>query len=213
MMGTRWARFARGWAVAGFSMFVAALSHTLGGGAAPGTMGVVFSLAFAGIICIGLTGRTLSVWRVGASVIISQLIFHGLFSLGATAGALAVATDASGGVALAAHQHTAIEIVHSAAGSAVAHGPQHTGVGMWMAHGVAALVTIAALRHGEAALWGLLANARLVSRRVVTLAAAITPAAPTRQAPTSGLVFVARELALVLSVMRHRGPPAGVVSA
>jgi hypothetical protein len=59
---------------------------------------------------------------------------------------------------------------------------------------------------------GLLANARLVIHRIVTVAAAITPRAPTRQAPTSGLVFVARELALVFSVMRHRGPPA-VVSA
>jgi hypothetical protein len=35
-MGARWARFARGWFVAGFSLFVAALSHTDGGGAAPG---------------------------------------------------------------------------------------------------------------------------------------------------------------------------------
>jgi hypothetical protein len=85
-MTTRWARFARGWIVAGFSTFVAALSHTLGGGAVPGLLAVVVSLAFAGIVSIALSGRTLSTWRLSAAVLLSQLIFHGLFSFGGAGG-------------------------------------------------------------------------------------------------------------------------------
>ena len=50
-MHTRWARFVRGWIVAAVSTFVAALSHTLGGGSVPGPLAVVVSLAFAGMIC------------------------------------------------------------------------------------------------------------------------------------------------------------------
>ncbi|MGO4689602.1 hypothetical protein [Glaciibacter sp. 2TAF33] len=204
-MATRWARFMRGWVAAAFSTFVAALSHTLGGGAAPGALAVIVSLAFAGMVCVGLSGRTLSAWRVAASVILSQLIFHGLFSLGAPGGALT--TDASTGAPLAAHHHTALAITHGVTGSMEGHGASHVGAGMWIAHGAAAVLTIVALRHGEAAFWGMLTTARLVIRRIVTVAAAITPAVPTRRTPSTGLVFVPREPALVFSVMRHRGPP------
>jgi hypothetical protein len=203
-MATRWARFLRGWVAASFSTFVAALSHTLGGGATPGAVAVIVSLAFAGMVCVSLSGRSLSVWRVTASVIVSQLIFHGLFSLGASGGALS--TDASTGGLLGTHHHTALEITQGAAGSG-AHAANHDSAGMWIAHGFAALVTIAALRHGEAAFWGMLATATLVIRRIAATAAAITPPAPTRRLPSPGLVFVARKPALVFSVMRHRGPP------
>src|SRR5918998_1156574 len=110
-MTTRWARFARGWMVAGFSTFVAALSHTLGGGHAPGWLGVVLSLAFAGVVCVGLAGRTVSGVRVGVSVLLSQLIFHGLFSLGAAGGALVQAPAAG------AHGHEAASVLAVTANS------------------------------------------------------------------------------------------------
>jgi hypothetical protein len=204
-MATRWARFMRGWVAASFSTFVAALSHTLGGGAAPGVLAVIVSLAFAGMVCVALSGRTLSWSRVAASVIVSQLIFHGLFSLGAAGGALSA--DATARASLSAHHHAALDLAQGVTGPTGAHGANHDGAGMWIAHGIAALVTILALCYGEAAFWGTLATARLVIRRVVTIAAAITPPAPARRIPSPGLVFVAREPALVFSVMRHRGPP------
>jgi hypothetical protein len=210
-MATRWARFARGWVAAAFSTFVAALSHTLGGGATPGALAVIVSLAFAGIVCIGLSGRTLSAWRVSASVVVSQLIFHGLFSLGATGGALVTAPDGPAGEALGGHQHAAIEFAQGVAGSAGAHG--HPAGTMWLAHAIAALVTVVALRHGEAAFWGLLANARLVLRRIVARAAATMPPTLLRRSPTSGLLFLPRDLVLVLTAMRHRGPPLVHVAA
>jgi hypothetical protein len=209
-MATRWARFARGWVAAAFSTFVAALSHTLGGAAAPGALAVIVSLAFGGIVCIGLSGRTLSAWRVSASVVVSQLIFHGLFSLGATRGAL-TAPDSPAREALGGHQHAAIEFAQGVAGSAGAHG--HTTGAMWLAHGIAAIVTVVALRHGEAAFWSLLANARLALRRIVAGAAATMPPTMLRRSPTSGLVFLPRDLVLAFTAMRHRGPPLVQIAA
>jgi hypothetical protein len=210
-MATRWARFARGWVAAAFSTFVAVLSHTLGGGAAPAALAVIVSLAFTGIVCIGLSGRTLSAWRVSASVVVSQLIFHGLFSLGASGGALVTAPDAPAGEALGGHQHAAIEFAQGVAGSAGAHG--HTPGTMWLAHGIAALVTVVALLHGEAAFWSLLANARLVLRRIVARAAATMPPTMLRRSPTSGLVFLPRDRVLSFTAMRHRGPPLVQIAA
>jgi hypothetical protein len=207
-MATRWARFVRGWVAAVFSTFIAALSHTLGGGTAPGALAVVVSLAFAGIVCIGLCGRSLSVWRMSASVVISQLIFHGLFSLGASGGALARATAGaadSAGAPLGAHQHGAIEFAQGVAGTALAH--SHTEGVMWFAHVIAAVVTITALRHGEGAFWGLLATARMIVRRIAAVVAVIMAPTPLRESPALGLLFLPRDLALVLSAMRRRGPP------
>jgi hypothetical protein len=210
-MATRWARFARGWVAAAFSTFVAALSHTLGGGAVPGMLGVILSLAFAGIVCIGLCGRTLSFWRVGVSVVVSQLIFHGLFSLGRTGGTLLAAPGGPDGMVLGGHQHGAVEFAQGAADAAVVHG--HAVSVMWFAHGIAALVTVVALRHGEAAFWGLLANARLVLRRAVARAAVIMPPAIPRQSPASESVLLLLNRVLVLAAMRHRGPPLADVAA
>jgi hypothetical protein len=64
----------------------------------------VLSLAFAGVVCVGLTGATLSLWRVSVSVLASQVIFHGLFSLGGPGGRLPTDAAAPAG----AHDHTAV---------------------------------------------------------------------------------------------------------
>ena len=232
-MTARWARFARGWAIAGFATFVAALSHTLGGGTVPGLLPVVVSLAFAGIVCIGLAGRTRSLWRVVVAVLTSQLIFHGLFSLGASGGSLQ--TDAPAGT-LPAHSHAAGSVLLSVqAGATTAPGlsgatglPGMTGLPgahaalpmagmtaapldaalMWLAHLLAAVVTIVALRHGERALGVLVDSARLVVLRV--LASRSVPVRPrtAHRAPAPAFVFLPRDLGVLLSVMRHRGPPA-----
>ena len=200
-MATRWARVARGWATASFALFVAALSHTLGGGAGPGALAIVLSLAFAGVLCIGLSGRAASLWRVSVSVLASQLIFHGLFSLGAPGGALATGPDAA-----VAHAHSgALALAVVGPGSISPAHPAH-GAAMWFVHGVAAIVTIAALRYGDAAVRALLRTARVVIRRLLETAAAPCPPAP-RRAPTTARVFTPRDLGVLLSGMRHRGPP------
>ncbi|TFD79454.1 hypothetical protein [Cryobacterium fucosi] len=214
-MTTRWARFARGWITAGFSTFVAALSHTLGGGSGPGLLPVALSLAFAGIVCIGLAGRTLSLGRVSLSVLASQLIFHGLFSLGGSGGS--IGTAATG----APHDHQMVAGLlggallgpagagrsDSAATPGAMSGGPAGGMGMWLAHLVAAAVTILALRVGERAFWGLLENARLVIRALFAHhCLAPSPRSP-RRTVTTARVLTPRDPAVLLSSMRRRGPP------
>ncbi|TFB91708.1 hypothetical protein [Cryobacterium sp. HLT2-28] len=213
-MTTRWARFARGWIAALFSTFVAALSHTLGGGSGPGLVPVALSLAFAGIVCVGLAGRTLSLWRVSLSVLASQLIFHGLFSLGGSGGAMATPSAAP-------HDHRWIAVLAdpallAAPGSgrlgsgamtgAMAGGPAD-GIAMRLAHLAAAAVTILALRFGERAFWGLLENACPIIRALFAQHPLVLPPRSPRRMVTTARVFTPRDLRVLLSVMRHRGPP------
>ncbi|MGO4785718.1 hypothetical protein [Cryobacterium sp. W22_MBD10_FK3] len=201
-MTTRWARFARGWIVAAFSTFVAALSHTLGGGAVPGSLAVVVSLAFAGIVSIALSGRTLSTWRLTAAVLLSQLIFHGLFSLGGAGGSL-VTTQSS------AHAHSAGSVAVLAPSPMQAETMTGAGHGLMMplAHVLAAVVTVLALRFGERAFWGLFTTA------TVTLQALVRVVVPTpipnipRAIAAVTAAVPPRDLLVLLSPMRHRGPP------
>ncbi len=200
-MTTRWARFARGWAIAGFSTFIAALSHTLGGGHAPGVVGVVLALAFAGVVCVGLSGRRLSLARVGASVALSQLIFHGLFSLGSASGALAPASALRSG----AHGHGATQLLSVASDSAPivsAHGPF-----MWSAHAVAAVITIVAVRHGQSCFRRILNQARLAVRSLFAPTFEAAPAPLTRVLPLVTHEVSPRILALFVLSMGRRGPP------
>ena len=206
-MTTRWARFARGWIVAGFSTFVAALSHTLGGGAAPGLLAVVVSLAFAGILSIALAGRTLSTWRLSVAVLASQLIFHALFSFGSAAGRL-TATDGAAG-----HAHQAGQTIQlSPSGGAGTMADDH-GWLMTAAHVLAAVVTVVALRYGERAFWGLFNTARVAVHALLLRIPAVVlighrssgdPGFATRPMP--------RQRLAPLRLMRHRGPPVCLVA-
>jgi hypothetical protein len=203
-MTTRWARFARGWIVAAFSTFVAALSHTVGGGAVPGLLAVVVSLAFAGIVSIALSGRTLSTWRLTVAVLISQLIFHGLFSFGSAGGSLVTSGSAT------SHAHNAGSLAVLAPSTAQAgsmSGSDH-GLMMTVAHILAAVVTVVALRFGERAFWGLLTTATVMLASLVrVLVLTPIPRIP-RAIAASTSALPPRELLVLLSPMRHRGPPA-----
>jgi hypothetical protein len=208
-MHTRWARFARGWIVAAFSTFVAALSHTLGGGSVPGLLAVVVSLAFAGMVCVALAGRTLSFWRGTASVLISQVIFHGLFSVGAPGGALGVDALAASGI----HQHAALPgLIDPTILGGTLH-TSHDGDAMWFAHLGAAIVTILALRYAERAFWGLVDNLRLGIRTLFAPTQLAVPVAVPQRIGHEAPVVAPRDLLLVLSAMRHRGPPAFALAA
>ena len=199
-MTTRWARFARGWIVAAVSTFVAALSHTVGGGAVPGLLAVVVSLAFAGIVSIALSGRTLSTWRLTAAVLVSQLIFHGLFSLGSAGGTL-VTTDAA-----TAHANHAGSIAVSALPAGTMSGTDH-GLMMTLAHVLAAVVTVIALRFGERAFWGLFTTAAVALTALVKVIVLTPIPNIPRSIPALSTFLPPRDLLVLLSPMRHRGPP------
>ncbi|KFF59707.1 hypothetical protein JF66_09455 [Cryobacterium sp. MLB-32] len=202
-MTTRWARFTRGWIVAVVSTFVAAVSHTVGGGAGPGLLPIVVSLAFAGMICVVLAGRTLSLWRGTLAVLASQVIFHGLFSVGSSGGSLSPEAI----TASATHQHGQVPGIIEATGSAAMSGAGHEGTTMWAAHLVAAVVTIAALRFGERAFWGLLETAALILRALFQPGLTMVVPPVTGRRPTTARVSAPRDLLVLLTSVRRRGPP------
>ncbi|QOD42661.1 hypothetical protein [Clavibacter zhangzhiyongii] len=85
----------------------------------------------------------------------------------------------------------------------------HTGSSMWVAHALAAVVTIVALRFGERAFWDLLALARTslaVVFRVVALV--IVPRVELRHRVPRVLRSEMRELGVCVDTSPHRGPPA-----
>ncbi|MHB1171574.1 MAG: hypothetical protein ACYCZY_03590 [Lacisediminihabitans sp.] len=201
-MTTRWARVVRGSVAAAFSLFVAAFSHVLANGTMPSIFAIAGCLAFSTLVCIALASKQLSLLRLSGSVVLSQFLFHGVFSAWGTVPA---------GPVEAAHHLGNVQMVMTLAsadqyGSATA---MTTDGWMWLAHGVAAIVTIAALRYGELAFWGLLAVAQLCIGALFTAMPQAPALLSMRSVPTpSARFFVPRDLVLLLSSMRHRGPPA-----
>ncbi|HEY5223168.1 MAG TPA: hypothetical protein VIJ18_09025 [Microbacteriaceae bacterium] len=202
IMGTRWARVARGTLAALAAVFVSALFHVLAGGGTPGALAVALSLAFCIPACVALAGKKLSVSRLSVSVVLSQFVFHALFSLSSPGPAQFAAGEAG------AHLHSGGHLVATgaAASAHVAMMPDTTS--MWVGHATAALLTILAFRYGETAFWGLLATAAI---RIVGIAGALADA-PTKPDAPSATVINARpvlvpRVLLMIGPMRHRGPP------
>jgi hypothetical protein len=196
-------RLARAGAAAAVATFVALMSHLLGGGAAPGLLGVAVPLLLATSVCLVLAPVRLPWLRLTVSVAISQLLFHTLFSIGA-AGPSAVGP---GGV----HEH-AVATTLAPGAEAMAH-TAHASGSMWLAHGVAAVVTVLALRHGEAALARVAGALRRAAHRVLRVRVPVLPVRPHVPAAPLGDERAWRPVARVLtaaSVVR-RGPPAGVL--
>lgn len=187
-MDTRWARVARGSAAASVATFVAAFSHWLAGGETPSWFGVGVSLVISLAVCTMLTGRTLSLWRLAVGIGLSQFLFHALFSgLGTP---VAVQHDMGAMDATALHAHGAPT--------------------MWAAHAVAAVITVVAVRFGEQSFWGVLGTARLLLARLVWVVVPVVEVP--RPVVAVERRFVPRDLALLLSPMRHRGPPVGLTA-
>jgi hypothetical protein len=179
---------ARGIAAASVATFTAAAFHTLGGGATPAPVTIALTLAFAVPLCTALVGRRLPLVRLGAAVVLSQVLFHLLFTL--TAGA--------GGAALP-HLHGATVHLPPMLG----HAPEQ----MTASHVAAAVLTTALLARGESAVRALLTSWRLGTTRWRLLTAPVPVLPPAMPAPVAE---PAGRLALLLltRALRHRGPPA-----
>ena len=174
---------------------LAAGSHTLAGDRAPSSAGLLLALFFSAIVSIALTGRALSAVRLSASVVLSQLGFHIVFST--LGGAAEVVT-------LGHHGQTVI----SGADAVV-----HASSGMWLAHGTAAVITIALLLFGERALYSLRDTARMLLAAI--LSPTVAPVVAIDRAPLPAVVTfssprIVRELCAALGV---RGPPLSFRSA
>ncbi|MFF1635377.1 hypothetical protein [Leifsonia sp. NPDC058248] len=198
----------RGLLASGIAIFVAALFHVAGGGAAPGPLPLALSLAFATLASIALAGRRLSLWRLTVSVVLSQFLFHLLFGLGTGTATLSPAGEG--------HVHLGSHLVMSVAAGASGHadmGVVPSSASMWFSHAAAALVTVVALRFGERAFWELFETARMgVARFAAHLATApvtlfFTPATAVEAEPSR-----LQDLGIPLGRLRHRGPPRAAVA-
>ena len=188
-MTTRAARTARGTVAAAVSLFVALCSHALAGGGMPGLAGIALCAAFATLVCIALAGRRLSLPRLSVSVVASQFVFHALFS----------EFTGSSGPVVPAMQGMHV-VTDGGAIDAAAHATMPAW--MWIAHAVAAVVTIAALRFGERAFWAVVT---LVAPRALRMLVPMATPSP-RPARPRHRIRPFPHLA-PLSPMRHRGPP------
>jgi len=213
-MSTRWARVVRGGIAAAVSVFVALCSHVLAGGDAPGLPGILLCLAFAGMICIGLAGRRLSTPKLAVAVGVSQFLFHGVFGmLGSAPTSPGTATFDSGATSVSGHSMhmgtmpmPGLPMGSLPSATAAADSGMAMPAWMWFAHGIAAILTVLALRFGERAFWQLVALARPWVRMLVAFARPLAAHLPSVSIPVPDAMLPPR--LVVLSPQRHRGPPA-----
>jgi hypothetical protein len=191
-MTTRWARVARGLVAASISLFTAAAFHIIAGGAIPTPVAIVSCFVVSSFVCVAFSGKKLSLPRLSVAVGLSQFLFHGVFSLWTTQPALALGAGH-------AHDHMVMFLPNTT--------PAGADADMWLAHLIAAAATIAALRRGEAAFWGLLATARLWLGSILAKLAAVVPARTPRPAMPVQRIASPPELVLLFSSRHHRGPP------
>lgn len=195
----------RGAAAASVAMFLAAFSHGVAAGEAPGWAGLALSGVLALAASVAFVGRRSGIVRTALAVGVSQLGFHLLFSLG-TGDAALLRVSGEGH-----HQRVSV-----ADGLLVAGAPMHAhGDGaMLLGHVLAGLSTVVYLLAVEAAAWRMLARAvrgfvRRIVRAVFPVAAA---GAAEPQFPEAVQRARLRGRAL-LAQLRHRGPPVLLASA
>jgi hypothetical protein len=180
-----------------FSVFVAAVSHSFAAGDPAPLLGLVLALTVALPICVLLAGRRLSWMRLSLAVAASQFVFHALLQIGVgDVGRLAPgAVDAT----MAEHVHAVMPAMLPAL-----DGHQMSSPAMWVAHAVAAALTIAAFGTGERALRALL---DLVGWSFLALMLFGDPRSAARRIPEAadgGAILLSLP---VLSLAPRRGPP------
>jgi len=197
---TRWTRVFRGALAASFATFVAGFSHVAGGGALPNAGVLAFCLALAWLVCIAFVGRTHSAWRTTVSVGLSQFVFHALFSSMSGSGVTVTSTSPLHG----GHALPVLQLDDAAAAAAGGHS-----LTMWSAHAIAAAITVLALLYTDSACRTLRSSGALVVARL--LAWTVPTAIPRPHAAVrvgSSRTVRVRDLTILFSTLRHRGPPA-----
>ena len=193
-MRARRIRVARGSAAAAAATFFAAFSHVVSGAEVPGLFALVAASVLAVFLCIALAGRTLSTWRLTASVVLSQLGYHLLFAL----------VPASTGTITTGTGHHADMVMMTT--DATAHVHASASPAMWLGHALAAAVTIAALLHGERLFFALFDTLRL-GVRVLLVGIRVAPVPRPAMPDADWLPILGAPQRVLLSAMRHRGPP------
>ena len=195
-MSARAQRLARGWIVGLIATTVAAVSHSLAGGYRPGILSFGVALVFAALLGTAVIGRRPSLPRLTVAVGGSQLAFHLAFS--ALGSGAAPSVSVGGGMA----DMPAMRSVSPPA--LVASGHDHLAdPSMWIAHTLAAVLTVLFLRNAELAVWTMLTR---VFARVTAFVVPVAAEPPL--APAAGLPAARPLLARVLvASASRRGPP------
>ena len=195
-MNPRAARTLRGLGAGTVATVVAAASHGLGGGGLPGVAGLALALAFSVIVSIALVGRRVPALRIAASVSISQLAFHIVFSTFGGAGEV-IATDGHHG---AVHVTTAAQSV------------AHASPLMWLSHAVAAAVTIGAMLYGERALAAIVDTARMLLTAILHPRLVVIESGYLDRRPTRERSLVPRAARELIAACGLRGPPSALAA-
>ena len=198
----RVAQLARGAATASVAVVLAAVSHGIAGGEAPGAVGVWLAGMVALAASVAFVGRRVTPVRTALAVVASQGAFHLLFGIGAGAPA---------GVAVSGTGHH--QVVTFFDGPATAAHGWHTDVTMLVGHAVAAVLTIVYLLAIESAAWHAVGTA--ARRFVLRLTGPITVVAvfDARPRPVTPVLPAVRHLRLRFAALRYRGPPVLLASA
>jgi len=195
-------RLARGWIVGLVATTAAAVSHSVAGGYRPGALSFGTALIFAGMLGTLVISRRPSLPRLTVAVGVSQFAFHLLFSTLGSGGGSAARIVGSGMPGM-----TMTDAPTIAAPVAMGGHDHLADTGMWIAHAIAAVLTILFLRRAEGAVWTMLTRlgrivATLLTRVLVPAASGEVPHLPTRP----NLSRRPAERVLVASASR-RGPP------
>ncbi|GAA3644870.1 hypothetical protein [Microbacterium marinilacus] len=192
-MRSRQQRALRGAIWAGVATLLAATSHTLAGGDAPAILLVAAMAVLLTPVAGALARPRPGLGRLATTVTVSQVAFHAVFQL------LGSPIDVSG-AGSASHAHHPLVLTLT-----VADVPP-PGAGMYAAHAVAALLTVALLWRGEHAVRSIARATAAVLRR------AETPRVPVTRPPVLTLRPTTRRgiARAVLSPVSRRGPPAAL---
>ncbi|WP_285724437.1 hypothetical protein [Psychromicrobium xiongbiense] len=209
-MTTRGVRLLRGWICAVFATFAALASHLVGGGHSPDPLIVLLSLAISGGLCVLCIGRKVSFPRLGLSVIVSQGLFHLLFS---------VSLDSHQSLQPAASMNgmSRSGMLHQEGGAILTSMPVSHAMDydwrMWLGHGAAAILTLVFLRRGDLACLRILELLRLSIVAVVRLLLLHAPAPHRLWAPSGFFLLSWRDLGVMLLSLQRRGPPTAQAAA
>ena len=169
---------------------LAAVSHTVAGGSVPHPLLVVAMASFLVPLAAVLLGARASRSRVAATVVVAQTLFHGAFQMLGAPSATAVVSG---------HQH---HLDLSALGTAVSSAAPGSSSLMLLGHLLAAVLTTAALWHGESMVRAIAGWVEARLRRAIPIFRA------PHESPAPPILPHPRPIAFAPSAcVSRRGPP------
>jgi hypothetical protein len=191
---TRQQRVLRGAVAAAVATLLAATSHTIAGGPTPAPLLIGLMMALLTPVAGSLAGPRPSLARLAAAVTVSQVAFHGAFQLLGSPTGVGMSPGAG-------HSHSAHGVVDLAVLHVTAAAPE--GAGMYVAHAIAAVLTIALLWRGERVVHAIARETLRVLRRAQAPRPALIPDPPAAFASP-----VRPSAPRLLPSVSWRGPPA-----